>query len=118
MFYGALCQTKPDPGQPENRYPIKHAWVWLARICNMPPREITPILVLGLLEVSAERLLEAYPTQTPKLFRLIREKILPVYPKCDNNDNVGGITRLEMLLDDYFKTGQVKCISESLPAQI
>ncbi|RCH97777.1 Nuclear pore complex nucleoporin component [Rhizopus azygosporus] len=118
MFYGALCQTKPDPGQPENRYPIKHAWVWLARICNMPPREITPILVLGLLEVSAERLLEAYPTQTPKLFRLIREKILPMYPKCDNNDNVGGITRLEMFLDDYFKTGQVKCISESLPAQI
>ncbi|RCH98300.1 hypothetical protein CU098_000448, partial [Rhizopus stolonifer] len=83
MFYGALAQTLPDPGQPENPFPIKHAWIWLARICNMPPREITPFLVDGMLEIVTVRLLQAYPHQTPKLLRLIRETICPLYPEAD-----------------------------------
>ncbi|KAF1800074.1 GLE1-like protein-domain-containing protein [Mucor lusitanicus] len=118
MFYGALCQTLPDPGQPENPFPIKHAWVWLARVCNMPPREITPILVHGLLEVSAVRLLQAYPHQTPKLFRLIRETICPLYPASSGKENIAGIKRLEMFLDDYFRTGQPECVPEKLPPTV
>ncbi|CAO3681206.1 unnamed protein product [Rhizopus stolonifer] len=114
MFYGALCQTEPSPGQPSNPYPMKHAWIWLARITNMPPREITPILVLGILEVSAKRLLAMYPTQTPKLLKLIRTTILSKYPKRDGNDNLAGIKRLEMFLDDYFQTGKLNCVKESM----
>ncbi|KAI8641485.1 GLE1-like protein-domain-containing protein, partial [Parasitella parasitica] len=116
MFYGALCQTLPDPGEPENPFSMKHAWVWLARICNMPPREITPILVLGLLEVSAIRFLQCYPNQTPKLFKLIRETIHPLYPICSSKDNVASIERLRMLLDTYFKTGKPECVPEKIPA--
>ncbi|KAI7906549.1 GLE1-like protein-domain-containing protein [Cokeromyces recurvatus] len=118
MFYSALCQTVPDPGQPENPFPIKYAWIWLARICNMPPREVTPILVLGCLEVSAIRLLEAYPHQTPKLFRLIRETICSMYPITDNQDNLSSIKQLEMFLDEYFQTGVPKCIPETLPPSV
>ncbi|CEP14066.1 hypothetical protein [Parasitella parasitica] len=112
MFYGALCQTLPDPGQPENPFPIKHAWIWLARICNMPPREITPIFVLGLLEVAAIRLVQVYPNQAPKVFRLIRDTISSLYPVCSNKDNVADITRLNMFLDKYFKTGKLECVPE------
>jgi hypothetical protein len=115
MFYGALSQTLPDPGQPENPFPIKHAWVWLARISNMPPREITPILVAGILEVTGLRLLQAYPHQTPKLLRLIRETILPLYPVTESKDNYASIKRLEMFLDDYFNTGKLECLSETIP---
>lgn len=112
LFYGALCQTLPDPGQPENPFPIRHAWIWLARICNMPPREVTPILISGMLEVSAQRLLQAYPHQTPKLFRLIRETIIPLYPITESKDNYASIKRVEMFLDDYFNTGKVDCLPE------
>lgn len=112
MFYGALCQTLPDPGQPENPYPIKHAWVYLARICNMPLRDITPYLILGILEVAGQRLLEAYPHQTPKLFRLIRQTIMPGFPKRDEDTN-SAIGRIEIVLESYFNTGRVECIPES-----
>ncbi|KAI9273636.1 GLE1-like protein-domain-containing protein [Sporodiniella umbellata] len=118
MFYGALCQTEPDHGQPENPYPMKHAWIWLARISNMPPREITPFLVLGMLEVSAKRLMEVYPTQTPKLLKLIETTILPKYPKREGNDNLACIVRLEMFLSDYFKKGKLNCVEESIPASV
>jgi hypothetical protein len=112
LFYGALCQTLPDPGQPENPFPIKHGWIWLSRICNMPPREVTPVLVAGFLEVAAKRLLEAYPNQTPKLFRLIRYTILDRYIIADNNVNKSHISRIKSQLDGYFKTGQVECLPE------
>lgn len=114
MFYGALCQTLPDPGQPENPFPISHAWIWLARICNMPPREITPILVSGFLEVTAKRLLEAYPNQTPKLLRLLRDEVCPSYIPISNVDNKASISRIEMFLDDYFNKGQVNALPEEI----
>jgi hypothetical protein len=115
MFYGALCQTLPDPGQPENPFPIKHAWIWLARICNMPPRSVTPVLVAGFLEVSGKRLLEAYPNQTPKLFKLIRYDICPIYVPSDNGENKASISRIEMFLDDFFVKGQLNCLPETKP---
>lgn len=118
MFYGALAQTLPDAGQPENPFPIKHAWIYLARICNMPPREITPFLIMGLLEVSAKRLMEAYPRQTPKVLRLLRETIIPLFPSNDATGNVSVIKRLEMFLDDYFSTGVLNCVTETLPSKV
>lgn len=118
MFYGALAQTLPDAGQPENPFPIKHAWIYLARICNMPPREITPFLIMGLLEVSAKRLMEAYPRQTPKVLRLLRETIIPLFPSNDTTGNVSVIKRLEMFLDDYFSTGVLNCVTETLPSKV
>lgn len=118
MFYGALAQTLPDSGQPPNPFPIKHAWVYLARICNMPPREITPFLIMGLLEVSAKRLLEVYPRQTPKVLRLLRETIIPLFPSNDAAGNVSVIRRLEMFLDDYFSSGVLNCVTETLPSKV
>lgn len=118
MFYGALAQTLPDAGQSENPFPIKYAWIYLARICNMPPREITPFLIMGLLEVSAKRLVEAYPRQTPKVLRLLRETIIPLFPSNDTTGNVSVIKRLEMFLDDYFSTGTLNCVTETLPSKV
>ncbi|KAI8967045.1 GLE1-like protein-domain-containing protein [Mycotypha africana] len=115
MLYGALCQTVPDPGQPPNPYPLKHAWIWLARICNMPPREVTPALVGGMLEVASKRLLEAYPTQMTKLLKLIRQEICPKYPPTQSNDNVANIRRVEMFIDDYFQTGKLDTVPEVPP---
>lgn len=117
MFYGALCQTLPDPGQPENPYPIKHAWIYLARVCNMPLRDITPFLILGILEVGGQRLLEAYPHQTPKLFRVIQRTIMPGFPRKDENTQ-SAIQRIQMLLDSYFNTGRVACLPETTPTKL
>ncbi|KAI7894887.1 GLE1-like protein-domain-containing protein [Mucor mucedo] len=112
-FYGALCQTVPDPGQPANPYPIKHAWIYLARICNMPLREITPALIISLLDYAGQSLLDAYPHQTPKLFRLMQSVILPNFPKRDP-DNSAAISRVGQTLEEYFKTGKVKRVAETV----
>lgn len=106
-FYGALCQTVPDAGEPANPYPIKHAWIYLARICNMPLREITPALIIGILDYAGQSLLEAYPHQVPKLFRLIQTTILPGFPK-KGSDNSAVISRVSQTLETYFQTGKVR----------
>lgn len=115
MFFGALCQTLPDPGQPENVFPIKHAWIYLARVCNMPPREITPFLILGILDVAAPRLLEVYPHQMPKFLRLLQQTILPIIKTESAGDNQMAISRLEIFLDSYFQKGVVLALSEVPP---
>lgn len=113
-FYGALCQTLPDPGQPENIYPIKHAWIYLARICNMPLRDITPFLIVGILDVAGQSLLMAYPHQLPKLFRLIQKVIMPGFPNKENPNVIAAIERLQIILDSYFNTGKVQCLEETV----
>jgi hypothetical protein len=117
MFYGGLCQSVPDgPNEPQNPIPIKHAWVWLARICNMPPREITPMLLMGMLEITTKRLLAEYPNQTPKLLRMIQNDVLPRLPKDSAGDNLATIKRLEMFLNAYFTTGVPDCVPEVPPS--
>lgn len=70
---------------------------------------------MGMLEVAAKRLLEVYPTQTPKLLKLIQTDIIPKYPKREGNDNVAGIKRLEMFLEDYFQRGKLNRVEEHIP---
>ncbi|KAL1916417.1 uncharacterized protein VTP21DRAFT_5608 [Calcarisporiella thermophila] len=108
-LWSAIVQTTPTECQ--NVYPIRHAWIWLARISNMPPRTITPALLNIFLEIAGPVLLQTYGRQVHKVIRVIVEHILPNIPP----DAVSAKTRLQNYLEGFLKTGQLKGIEGRLP---
>ncbi|KAI9251999.1 GLE1-like protein-domain-containing protein [Helicostylum pulchrum] len=115
MFYAGLCQTIPDPGHPQNPFSIKDAWVYLVRLLNMSLRSISPFLVLAVLEIAGKRLLESYPNQTPKIFRLLRNTVLPLMLADLHPDAKSPIQRLDIFLSAYFEKGVAEVVSETPP---
>ncbi|KAG0344287.1 hypothetical protein BG004_004600 [Podila humilis] len=87
-LYCAIMQTDPPVGR--NLYPIEHAWTWMARILNMPPRPITPALISSFIDAM-------------KVLRLMVEEFIPLIPK----EGVAGATRLKTQLEDLMKTGRI-----------
>ncbi|KAI1318273.1 hypothetical protein EDD11_006969 [Mortierella claussenii] len=100
-LYCAIMQTTPSVGQ--NIHPLSHAWTWMARITNMPPRPITPSLITVFLEVCGNSYLKTYRKQAAKVLQLLRQEFIPLIPK----QGIDGTTRLLILLGDYTKTGQI-----------
>ncbi|KAF7728914.1 Nuclear pore complex nucleoporin component [Apophysomyces ossiformis] len=118
MFFAALIQTVPDPGQPPNPFSISKGWIWLARTCNMPPREVSPALIQSFLEIAGKRMLQTYPHQFPKLLRVILGHIVPAIPLQHNHDNKADIARLEIYLKTFFETGELKSIPEAIEPKV
>ncbi|KAG0171818.1 Nuclear pore complex nucleoporin component, partial [Apophysomyces sp. BC1034] len=114
MFYAALVQTVPDPGQPPNPFPIARGWTWLARTCNMPPREVSPALIQSFLEIAGKQMLKTYPHQLPKVLRIILDNIVPTIPMQHNYDNKADIARLEIYIKTFFETGELKAVPEAM----
>jgi nucleoporin GLE1 len=50
-LYAAFIQTLPEGVQGTGRT-LADGWTWLARLLNMPPRKITPQLLMTFLEAS------------------------------------------------------------------
>lgn len=115
-FFAALVQMKPGPGEPENVYGIKYGWMWLARICNEPPRAITANLLEAFLHVAAQDLLQAYPRQARKLLQLIYEQVLPKIPRT--RDNTSPVAELQRKLEQFFKTGIYPKLPEQMEEQL
>ncbi|KAG2185823.1 hypothetical protein INT43_002260 [Umbelopsis isabellina] len=107
-LWGAIVQTVPEPGVGENPYPIWRGWTWIARLCNIPPRAITPALINAFLEIAGTRMLATYPRQFHKVLRLILEQYLPLL--AGDKDAVAAATRLSSYLELYASTGKLGAI--------
>ncbi|KAI9270461.1 GLE1-like protein-domain-containing protein [Phascolomyces articulosus] len=117
MFYAALVQMTPQlASDPQNPHGIENGWLWLARICNVPPRAITPGLVYSFLQIAGRPLLNAYPRQSIKVFQLIRADMLPVAPK--SRENASPLNELGRFLDDFFRTGQMDKMPEKAETKV
>ena len=79
-----------------NSYPISQAWTWLARLLNMKPRRLTPLLLYTFLDVCGHELLKEYKSQALKLFHFIMEHNIPAMPQSA----LAGTTRLELFLQE------------------
>ncbi|KAL2919514.1 hypothetical protein HK105_201161 [Polyrhizophydium stewartii] len=91
-LYAAIVQTKSVP----NNYGISNGWTWIARILNMKPRRITPLLLHTFLEVAGHELLKTYPRQAPKLIRYMVQVAIPMMPASAN----ASTTRLKLFLEE------------------
>lgn len=100
-LYAAILQTASPNTQLPHPRGIEHAWTWLARLCNLPPRRVTPAILLPFLQVAGPVLYRNYPRQLIKLTHFILNVFLPKVPEgC-----TGSKTRLEMFLRDVLKRG-------------
>ncbi|KAI8910404.1 GLE1-like protein-domain-containing protein [Gorgonomyces haynaldii] len=71
-LYCAILQTTTPTNAVQN---MEHAWTWLARMSNLKPRKITPLLILTFLEMCGHQFLEKYKSQAKKLIQLIMKDI-------------------------------------------
>ncbi|KAI8922579.1 GLE1-like protein-domain-containing protein [Powellomyces hirtus] len=97
--YAAITQTTSIP----HKHGVDQAWLWLTRTLNVKPRRIVSLLVLRFIEVAGHELLKAFPKQMEKLLVLLREVFIPMIPP----EAVASTTRLQLFLDDVFKTGKI-----------
>ncbi|KAI7867947.1 GLE1-like protein-domain-containing protein [Spinellus fusiger] len=118
MLFAGWLQVMPGPGQPPNRLDVKHGWIWLARICNMPPRTITPTIIRSFLEVAGQRLMREYPRQMLKILTYLKDKMLPLVRADTTNINEAGRKRLENYLRDCFNAGTIIAIPEFIEKKI
>lgn len=99
-LYAAIVQTTALP----HSYGIQHGWKWLSRILNLPVRRITASLILTFIETAGYEMYKKYPTQMPKLMKLLLADAIPKMPEA----SVASITRLQLFLDDtVLKTGSI-----------
>ncbi|KAI8150175.1 GLE1-like protein-domain-containing protein [Fennellomyces sp. T-0311] len=117
MFYAALVQMTQQLGSdPQNPHGIEYGWLWLARICNVPPRAITPGLIHGFLQIAGRSLLQNYPRQAVKVYQLILSDILPRTPK--SRENASPLNELRRFLEDFFNTGEMPKMPEKAETKV
>jgi len=92
-LYAAILQSDPLQGRP-HPYGIEHAWTWMARTLNRPPRRITATLVHTFLQVAGYALARKYNRQFYKMISLIKSHTLPAM-KSTNNFHKGSVVRLQ-----------------------
>ena len=76
-------------------------WTWLATILNLPPRSITPYLLVSFLEQASFALYKKYGLNFEKLIKFVAEKYISIIP----NSSIAAKTRLEMLCKEIIKNG-------------
>ncbi|KAI8927632.1 GLE1-like protein-domain-containing protein [Entophlyctis helioformis] len=94
-LYAAIVQTDNIP----NSYGIAHGWTWIARILNLKPRKITPLLIHTFLDVAGHALFTTYKSQAWKLAMYIANVSLPIMPPSAN----ASTTRLKLYLEEQVK---------------
>lgn len=85
-------------------------WKWPARLLSLPPRRITPIVLLAFLEIAGAALTRTYKRQAEKLINYIYEVYLPKCPKAA----VAATTRCKLWLEKNWvhapSTFGMKCL--------
>jgi nucleoporin GLE1 len=80
-LHAAIMQTNmPTLSYESDQYGVKMAWSWLARMCNLTPRRLTPQLILIFLQVCGNSLLAVYKNQALKLLNYIMAEMVPRIP--------------------------------------
>jgi nucleoporin GLE1 len=98
-LYSAMMITPVTDGN--HPFGIEHAWRWLARVLNLKPRRITPVLLLAFLEHTSYFLAAKYGRQFSKLLLFIRDDYLRRLP----TGTTASKTRLELFLGDWEQNG-------------
>lgn len=99
-LYAAIVQTTALP----HSYGIEYGWKWFSRILNLPVRRITAALILTFIETAGYEMYKKYPTQMPKLVKLLSEEVIPKMPAA----SVASVTRLQLFLEDTVtKSGTI-----------
>ncbi|XP_060536347.1 mRNA export factor Gle1 [Cylas formicarius] len=101
-LYSAILVAKPKRGQSSSPHNLRNGWRWLACLLKLKPRmDITATALHVFLETIGYEMNEKYGQLFQKILRIIYEVFLPLCreAKCTG----GAVTRLELLLNDYFK---------------
>ncbi|KAJ1822353.1 hypothetical protein LPJ75_000463 [Coemansia sp. RSA 2598] len=104
-LFAAVTQTRPMNGQP-NPLPVSYAWSWLARMLNLPPRPISPLLVKTLLSIAGTSLQAAYGRQFKKAMDLLATDWIPAIAPSGSNAVVHK-SNLTTFVDTYRQTGKL-----------
>ncbi|KAJ1869881.1 hypothetical protein LPJ55_005063 [Coemansia sp. RSA 990] len=105
-LFAAIVQT-PDIGDKPNPFPIYHGWVWLARMINMPPQAISPMLVQTFLSIAGNAMLNAYGSQMHKLLQAIHVQWLPKLTDTSPLAKAGK-SNLTTFLEEYMQSGKLR----------
>ncbi|KAJ1723936.1 hypothetical protein LPJ53_001745 [Coemansia erecta] len=102
----ALAQTPALDGR-ANPVPLALAWTWLARMLNLPPRAISPLLVLTVLTTAGTALAAAYGRQFAKLMDTLEREWIPGIA-ADDPAAVAARSNLEGFVDEYRRLGVLR----------
>lgn len=79
-------------------------WSWLAAVLNLPPRPITPLLLVSFLEQAAYSLYHSYGVNFEKLLRFILDRYIGLIPQSC----IASRTRLELLCKETLSAGRLR----------
>lgn len=98
-FFAAIITSTVKKDSPEEKadvLSIKMSWIWLARILNLKPRRITPLIIHSFLAVCGHAFLENYRSQASKLLSFICNDFMSAIPE----EAKAGKVRLDILLKE------------------
>lgn len=98
FLFGCFCLIT-FLGKP-NVLGLNLGWTWLATILNLPPRSITPYLLVSFLEQASFALYKKYGLNFEKLIKFIDEK----YITCVPSSSIAAKTRLQILCKEILKS--------------
>ncbi|KAJ1731751.1 hypothetical protein LPJ61_002382 [Coemansia biformis] len=115
-LFAAVVQTAPLGNRP-NPFPVRHGWTWLARMLNLAPRTVSPLLVQTFLSIAGASMAAAYPRQLPKLLTLLVSAWIPA-ASAKNPAAVASRYNLTGFMEDYQRTGKLKeCPGRNIKAR-
>ena len=79
-----------------NSYGIENGWSWFARILNMKPRKLTPLLIHTFLIIAGNKLISIYKDQGLKLVYLLVDTLIPIIPVAA----IASTTKLKLFLEE------------------
>ncbi|KAJ2662914.1 hypothetical protein IWW48_001622 [Coemansia sp. RSA 1200] len=110
-LFAAIVQTTDVSGIAEaQKHPlsIHLGWTWLARMVNLRPRTISPLLVHTFLSIAGPSMLGAYGNQFRKLLDILASEWLAEIKLSKDPVAVAATSNLSGFLDGYKKTGVFK----------
>ncbi|XP_025834819.1 nucleoporin GLE1-like, partial [Agrilus planipennis] len=112
-LYAAIVISKPKSDQKISPHNIAYGWRWFSAFLNLEPQiDITATMIHIFLEVAGSTLQQVYGKQFYKLMNFLSKVYMPMLKKYDSG---GPFTRLEVLLHDYQRTGQLEKPKGLLP---
>ncbi|CAB4398929.1 GLE1-domain-containing protein [Rhizophagus irregularis] len=110
-LYCAIMQTVPLIPNRINPYSMDHAWIWLARLLNLPPQKITPFLLYTFLKVAGAQVVQVYKGQATKILYVIFKAYVHQPPpeiKALLTSSPAAMSRLKTFLEDASRKGFIE----------
>ncbi|PKC66354.1 hypothetical protein RhiirA1_459836 [Rhizophagus irregularis] len=104
-------KTHISKGYRINPYSMDHAWIWLARLLNLPPQKITPFLLYTFLKVAGAQVVQVYKGQATKILYVIFKAYVHQPPpeiKALLTSSPAAMSRLKTFLEDASRKGFIE----------